>query len=85
MYAAVCVSILIDVVSVIPQASWLSSSWLLKKMEGSVLCMMNAVPLINQSGPYSSLTVGRRAITATETYGKVFIIQVYLYYDGCNV
>lgn len=54
-------------------------------MEGSVLCMMNAVPLINKSGPYSSLTVRRRAITPTEKYGKVFFIQGYLYYDGCTV
>lgn len=61
--------ILIVMVTVIPQASWLSLSWSLKKTEGSASCMMTAMPHIKRSEQCSSLMAGRHVITAVETYG----------------
>lgn len=47
-HSPVGVPILISMVTVIPQASWLSSLWSLKEMEGSASSMMTAMNLINQ-------------------------------------
>ena len=72
------VPILISMVTVIPQASWLSSSWSLKEMEGSASSMMTAMPPINQSEPCSCLTAGRHVITEMETYGTQHSVDIYL-------
>lgn len=65
-------------VTVIPQASWLSSSWSLKEMEESASSMMTAMPTINQSEPCSCLTAGQHVITEMETYGTQHIVDIYL-------
>lgn len=74
------VPILIVMVTVIPQASWLSLSWSPKKMEGSASCMMTAMPPVKQLEPCSSLMAGRHVITAMETYGTKQSVYIYQFF-----